>query len=311
MLSFIKLIRLPNLLIIALTQYLVRYAIIDRYIGYQEMNLQLSDFNFFLLSLSTVMLAAAGYIINDYFDIKIDRINRPESIIVGNTIKRRVAMGAHIVINFIAIAIAYYISAYAVGIKGLVMIHIVVASLLWFYSTNFKKQFLVGNIVIAIISAAVPFIVGLYDIAVLNAIYWKEVLNHGIYFNGLFILIAWYSLFASLTTLIREIIKDIEDYDGDIAFKSKTLPIVLGMQKAKWVVLGITGILFICVGYVVYLESLQERFKALSYLIVLVETPLVILCVMLFRANTKKHYTNISFLLKGIIITGIFSMFLI
>ncbi|MCH7535522.1 MAG: geranylgeranylglycerol-phosphate geranylgeranyltransferase [Bacteroidetes bacterium] len=311
MISFIKLIRLPNLLIIALTQYLVRYAIIERYISKAELELQFSDKHFFLLSLSTVMIAAAGYIINDYFDIKIDRINKPESLIVGNTIKRRVAMGSHVVINIIAIGIAWYLATLVVGIQGLVMIHVLIGTGLWFYATTFKQQFLIGNIIIAIMTAAVPLVAGLYEIAVLNAIYWKEILNEGIYFNDLFKLIGLYALFAGLTTLIREIVKDMEDYVGDMQYQSKTMPIVIGMQKTKWVLLGIIALLMSLIAYVVFLEYQTGMTTAIMYFIGLIEVPAIVMIFLLMRAESKKQYTNISLLLKGIIITGICSMFII
>ena len=271
----------------------------------------MADMHFFLLSLSTVMIAAAGYIINDYFDIKIDRVNKPESLIVGKTIKRRVAMGAHFIINAIAIAIAWYLATNIVGIKALVMIHVIIASGLWFYSTHFKKQFLIGNVIIAIMAATVPLVASLYDISILNAIYWKMVVKEVVYFNGLFILIGWYAAFAGLTTLIREIIKDMEDYIGDMQFGSSTLPIVLGMQNTKWVLFGIISILMGLIGYISYLEFDGGRLAPFFYFIGLVEIPLAIMCVLLVKADSKKQYTNISWLLKGIIITGIFSMYLI
>ena len=156
--AFIKLIRLPNLLIIALTQYAIRYGviypIIYNFSGGQDISgvgLKMTDLDFFLLSLSTVMIAAAGYIINDYFDVKVDRVNRPDKIIVGKYIKRRVAMGSHIVINSIAILIGGYL-AYTLGNWKLVFIQVLSAGALWYYSTMFKKQVVVGNVIVALLA---------------------------------------------------------------------------------------------------------------------------------------------------------------
>ena len=141
--AFIKLIRLPNLLIIALTQYAIRFAIMRPILNSLsddlEIKLQLSELDFFLLSLSTVMVAAAGYIINDYFDVKVDRVNRPNSIIVGKYIKRRVCMGAHIVISSIAILLGAYL-AFKIGNWKLTLIQVMSVGALWYYSTMFKKQ---------------------------------------------------------------------------------------------------------------------------------------------------------------------------
>ena len=114
--AFLRLIRVQNLLIIALTQYLMRYCIVEPIAqligngGVVDVVLQLSNLDFFLLSLSTVMVAAAGNIINDYFDLRIDRVNKPEKIIVGRYIKRRVAMGAHLVINGIGLVLGAYVA---------------------------------------------------------------------------------------------------------------------------------------------------------------------------------------------------------
>jgi 4-hydroxybenzoate polyprenyltransferase len=144
--AFIKLIRFPNLILLVLSQYAIRFGIISPIIYHfsgdeniQNVGLKMAEFDFFLLSLSSVMIAAAGYIINDYFDVKADRINRPEKIIVGKYLKRRIAMGAHIVINIIALLIGAYL-AYKLDVWNLVLFQILPAGALWYYSTVFKKQ---------------------------------------------------------------------------------------------------------------------------------------------------------------------------
>jgi len=110
MLPFIKLIRIQNLIIIATTQYLMRYAIIEPILKINKFELQFSDLNFFILVFSTVLLSAAGYVINDYFDTKTDTINRPNNVIVGRKISRRTAMSIHISFNIIGIIAGFYIS---------------------------------------------------------------------------------------------------------------------------------------------------------------------------------------------------------
>src|SRR3990172_8984115 len=212
--AFLKLIRLQNLLIIALTQYLMRLCIIRPMLQINGFELQFSGFNFFLLVLSTTMIAGAGYIINDYFDTKVDRRNDPSMVIVGKSIKRRVAMISHIIISTIAIAIGFFI-AWRVGIIWLGYINAVCAGILWFYSTTYKHRPLLGNMIIAVLAALVPLIVGLYEIPLLNKEY------SGTNFNHIFVWIAGFSFFAFLTTLIREIIKDLEDIEGDSDCGSK------------------------------------------------------------------------------------------
>src|ERR1700747_2647931 len=148
MFAFLKLIRLQNLLVIAFTQYMMRWCLIYPILKTRGFELQFSNFHFFLLSLSTVMIAAAGYIINDYFDVRIDKVNKPEHLVIDKGVKRRVAMGAHMVINVIAILIGFYIS-HIIGNWKLGFIFFICALGLWLYSTSFKRQFLIGNIVIA------------------------------------------------------------------------------------------------------------------------------------------------------------------
>ena len=228
--AFIKLIRLPNLLIIVLTQYAIRYGIIStilfNFSGRQDIpgvGLKMSDLDFFLLSLSTVMIAAAGYIINDYFDVKIDRINRSNKVIVGKHIKRRVAMGGHLVINAIALFIGAYL-AYKMGNWKLIFIQISSIGALWYYSTLFKKQMLVGNIVVALLAALVPLVVGLYELILQHAVV-DDTVNLLLFrleqytpfeavetallttLNTIFWWVGAFSLFAFIITLTREIIK--------------------------------------------------------------------------------------------------------
>ncbi len=209
MLSFLKLIRVKNLLIIAFTQYTVRWCIIYPILKSHSVyyKLQLSEFHFFLLVLSTVMIAAAGYIINDYFDVKIDKINKPERLIIDKGIKRRVAIGAHFVINILAIAIAVYVS-HCVGVWKLALIHFICATGLWFYSTTFKRQFLIGNIIIACFTALVPLIVGIYEFLPAYRAYFP--LEDHLSFKAGWYFLLGFSAYAFIITFIREIIKDLK-----------------------------------------------------------------------------------------------------
>ena len=249
--SFINLIRLPNLILIVLVQYLVRYCIIGAMVQFSHLELQMSNFDFFLLSLSTVMIAAADYIINDYFDTRIDSVNKPDKVIVGRSIKRRVAMTAHLIISFTAIAIGFYL-AHKVGMNKLGLIHVLSVGFLWFYSTDFKKQFLIGNLVVAMLAALVPLIVGLYEIPLLIKEYRELLIESSSNFNFIFYFVAAYSGFSFLTTLVREVIKDIEDYIGDKEFGRNTLPIALGIKASKGILLILIAIMMGLVAYPQY-----------------------------------------------------------
>ena len=181
--------------------------------GYES---QFSDLNFFLLVLTTVFLAAAGYIINDYFDTKTDLLNRPKTVIVGKHIKRRTVMTAHIILNLLAIVIGFYIS-WQINLWKLVYIYILVTGLLWFYSSSYQNMFLVGNVIVALLTALVPLMTVFYEIPPLNVKYFNVLMRLDDNFYKMFFWVAGFSAFAFITTLNREIIKDVEDFEGDNA----------------------------------------------------------------------------------------------
>lgn len=323
--AFIKLIRLPNLLIIALTQYAIRFAIIHPILNSLtddvEIKLQLSELDFFLLSLSTVMVAAAGYIINDYFDVKVDRVNRPSSIIVGKYIKRRVCMGAHIVISSIAILLGAYL-AFKVGNWKLTLIQVLSVGALWYYSTMFKKQVLVGNVVVALLAALVPFVAGLYELILQHANVEETANNLLFYldaetpfeevkyvlrevFSNIMIWVLGFSFFAFLSTMIREIIKDIEDYEGDKKYWSNTLAVVHGKKKAAKVAQLFAIVMIGLIGYLQYLQLLSKDTGSFMYFLFTVQIPLGYIVYKLNSAKEKEVYSKLSLYTKAIMFMGI------
>lgn len=323
--AFTKLIRLPNLLIIALTQYAIRFGIIYPILlsisDDVELNLKMSELDFFLLSLSTVLIAAAGYIINDYFDVKVDRVNRPNKIIVGKYIKRRLAMGAHIVINSIAILIGAYL-AYKLGNWKLVFIQIVSAGALWYYSTMFKKQVLIGNVVVAILAALVPFVAGLYEL-ILQHLYIDDSVNGLLFFleaetpfddvknilvtllSNIMLWVLGFSFFAFISTMVREIIKDIEDYEGDKKYFSNTFPVVYGQAKATFLAQATAVVMIVLIGYLQYVQLQSKDMASFMYFLFAVQAPLAYVIVKLQSAKIKADYSSLSKIMKLIMLMGI------
>lgn len=311
LIAYLKLIRLPNLLTIALTQYLMRWCIIRPLLATYGFELQMSEVEFFLLVFSTVLIAAAGYIINDYFDLRIDRINKPDKIIVGRHIKRRVAMGAHMVINIIGLAIGAYIS-FRVGMWKLVVLHVFAAMSLWFYSTNFKRQLFLGNFIIALLAGLIPLIVGLYEIP-LNTKCCLEILreyqsmNPEIPMPGNFNFIAYwilaYSAFAFLLSLAREITKDIIDQKGDEATGCRTVPIVFGLQKTKFAIILIYAIIIAMLLY--FQQTYLKDTITLVYMVVAICIPILFIIYKLFSSKQKKAFILASNLNKIVALLGI------
>lgn len=315
--AFLKLIRLPNLLIIVLTQYAIRYGVIYPY-GY---DLLMSNSDFFLLCLSTTMIAAAGYIINDYFDVKIDRVNRPTKIIIGKHIKRRIAMGAHVVINSIAILIGIYL-AYRIGNWKLIFIQLCSVAVLWYYSTTFKRKVLIGNVFVALLAALVPLVVGVYEMqlqyaeaeSTVNQFMFSQ--EPGTQFDTVMLffkqslenIMLWvtgFAFFAFLSTIVREIIKDIEDYDGDNKYGSNTFPVVFGKKKAKIVAQIFAIMMVVIISYLQFWKFSIGDMLSVMYFMFAVQAPLIFVIYKLQLASHKNDYTLLSNTMKGVMLLGI------
>ncbi|HET6227041.1 MAG TPA: geranylgeranylglycerol-phosphate geranylgeranyltransferase [Bacteroidia bacterium] len=306
MLAFLKLIRTQNLLIIAFTQYMIRWCLLYPLLSVHDFELQLSNFQFFLLVLSTVMIAAAGYIINDYFDVVIDKVNKPERLVIDKGVKRRVAMGAHVVINILAVLIAFYVS-YQAGSMKLVIFHILCAAGLWFYSTNFKRQFLIGNILISLFTSLVPFIVGIYELMPVQKIYAEMIDETSLNEEWRFVI--GISFFAFITTLIREIIKDMEDVEGDERYGCKTMPIVIGMRATR----NITIVLaLITMTFLVYFQTIKWSTGNLVgslYIGIGLQVPFIYLIYRIITAKEKKDYGVAGNVAKLIMLLGVCYLF--
>jgi 4-hydroxybenzoate polyprenyltransferase len=248
------------------------------------------------------MIAAAGYIINDYFDINIDKVNKPQRLVIGKGIKRRVAIGAHTVINFIAIVIALYVS-YSIGSLRLALIHFICAGGLWFYSTTFKRQFFIGNFVIALFTALVPLIAVIYD---LLPIYRKYIpIEEHLSFRSVWEYVIALSFFAFTLTLLREIIKDIEDVDGDKEYGCQTLPIVLGIKTSKYIAIFIALATMICLGFIQQQFLKIDDMNSFIYFSVALQLPLLFLIFRIFTAKEKKQFHFAGNLSKFIMLMGI------
>lgn len=301
--AFLKLIRLPNLLIIVVLQYFIRYFIIYPVLKIHGFDLQLSPFDFFLLVFSTLLLAAAGYIINDYFDQKIDIVNRPDKVIVGKKINRRLAMLLHLTFNGIAVIIGFYL-AWVVDIFIFAFINLVAAGIFWYYSTTYKKMFLVGNLVVAVTSALPALGVVIFDMLKLYQNNGPEIVEQGLSFSMLFAIVGSFSFFSFLTNFIRELIKDLEDLEGDSVYGRRTLPIVLNVKPTKFIITCFILITIFLLGYV-YLQFLTDPITLWYFLLFLI-IPLVLLMLLVIRSSTQTEYHKAGLLLKIIMLAGVF-----
>jgi len=311
--DFLKLIRWPNLLIVILTMVLMRYAVIEALIsrigiipltgsGEQTpMVLQLPWFYFMLLIAATVFITAGGYVINDYFDIKTDLINKDGKVIVSTKIPRRQAMLWHTILNIAGVLAGFYIS-WKAGYVWIGLLFLMVSGLLYFYSASYKRQFLIGNIIVAFLTAMVPFLVIIYEWAFIYRYYVVNALEMPD-LDFLFFWIGGFSLFAFLTTLTREIIKDIEDFEGDSTFGSNTIPIVLGIPASRIIVVILIGIT-ISMLYLVWGFFVTDLITLL-YISVFIVLPLLYIIYLVFRSRSKKQIHTASTMMKVVMLTGI------
>ena len=275
-LHFLKLIRWRNLLIIVFTQYMAKIFLVGK--GHSPLE-SILEFNQFLITVSTVLVAAAGYIINDYFDVKIDQVNKPEEVIIGRFIRRRHAMFAHQILNVSAAVISFTVSF------KVFVVNVIAMTVLWFYASIFKKKPFIGNFLVAGLTASS---------LVVMAVYYTE--------NDLLINI--YAVFAFGITLIREIIKDIEDTRGDKKFGSATLPIIWGIRKTKYL------LFFFMAGFiatVVFMGWTLEN-KNLNIAFLLLGIPFIYLAFQVYFADRKLHFSKLSTWIKLIMVFGILSM---
>lgn len=245
--------------------------------------LQLLEVRFLLLVFSTLCVAAAGYVINDYYDVKIDAINKPKRVVVGKTVNRRQAMLAHLFLSGVGVLVGFALD-WPIG-----LINLGAALLLWGYSAQLKKTFLAGNITIALLSAAMVLVVAVFE-RFDNKAVWA------------------YALFSLLISLVREIIKDMQDVKGDASFDCRTLPVVVGIPGAKWFLY-----FFILIFAVTLLAGVVYRIDEVfftAYILLLILLPTGVLTYRIYQADRKKEFAALSRLVKLIMLAGMVSMFL-
>jgi 4-hydroxybenzoate polyprenyltransferase len=274
--GLLKLTRFPNLLILGLTQYM---AVIFLVAHPEEWPGSLLDPNLFLLSSATILIAAAGYIINDYYDVKIDYVNKPDRVVVGRVIRRRVVLASHILFNLAGVLIGLFLDP-KIG-----FLNFMAAVLLWAYSNQLKRLPFIGNFAIALLT-------GLTLVAV--AMYYERNVH----------LLLIYAVFAFSLNLIREIIKDMEDVKGDERFGSRTLPIVWGLRPTKRLLYLLTA------AFVVVLVTMAFRLQneILNYFFVGMIVPLLVFIYLLYRADTQRRFRRLSAYCKILMLAGIASM---
>ena len=295
----LRFLRTPNLIIVLLTQYLLFYGLLLPNLQRYDIPTSLDHFHFFLLSFTTVLIAGGGYVINDLLDYPIDQINKPERLYIGQNISMDGAWRFYWVLVIIGMLIALYL-AYYVRTLGLFFIYPIAVGVLYAYSRFFKKQFLIGNSTIAIFCA---FVAGLVWFAERQSFAMLGKVNADLARQIALIFLAYMS-FGFISTFYREVIKDIEDREGDQLHGCQTVPIVWGVQPAKWFAtfLGLSLFSLLAIAwYYIYPDYFWTRLFAIFAVI----APILYSLWQLKQAQEKGDFTNLSRWAKYIMLSGL------
>ncbi|MFM8588206.1 MAG: geranylgeranylglycerol-phosphate geranylgeranyltransferase [Bacteroidota bacterium] len=305
--AFLQLIRIKNLLFIALTQVLF-YQLIIRSSYERLLNTHpLLSYNLFhSMLVASLLIAGAGYIINDYFDLNIDKINKPDKLIVDRNISRRWAMMWHFMLSIAGLIITAYVSIQLNNFL-LFLLNGIAVILLWFYSTTFKKKLLSGNIIISLLTAWVIFMLFVCEIN------WKSgswMPSSHLALINIYKLAILYGGFAFMVSLVREVIKDMEDEMGDRKYGCRTMPIAWGIHASKVFVSVWLIVLFGALSAIM-VYALFSRWYLISLFIA---STLLLMLISIFlnlkKAVSIEDYTKLSRQVKLLMLMGILSMIL-
>ncbi len=304
---FLRLIRWQNLLMIIYIFLTLRYCILGSFLDLYGLQFRFPLVHFILLVAATVLIAAAGYIINDYFDVETDRLNQKDPII-GYYFSSNVAVILYVVFSLIGLVLGAIVSV-KIGHSTFTLIFFIAASLLWFYSSAFKQSFLIGNLIIALLAALVPLLLLIYDLLPAMEYYGPEIKVMDINMNIPALWMLGYASFAFIYTFVREVLKDLEDSFGDQKRGYQTLALTIGEQASK-ILVSLTLLIAITLLVWVFVKYLNVTLS-LIYLALFLVLPSIITIYLIIRAKNKRQYHITSILLKIIMFLGVSYSFIV
>ena len=281
------------------TMVLTRYFLLNTFLLAKGLELSYPTFEFILVVLSTALMSAGGYIVNDIFDAEADTINKPNKLYVGKDISMQNAWTLYWIHTLLGLAIGVFL-AYRIELLSLAIVPLLIIGLLWFYTTTYKKMPLIGNVVISGFTAFVPLVVGLFEQIAEQKSY------HMAFIDIKFVM--GFSVFAFLISMVREIVKDLEDMEGDHETDCRTMPIAWGVPISKGIALLFVSVLLVALGYLEYDQWVNEDKFSFYYFTLFISLPALVLALVIARAKTKKNFGTASLLSKVVMLTGICSM---
>ena len=311
--NIFKIIRWKNLVIISLSQIFIKFFFIDFFIQKD----QLLNENFVILLIVTILIAASGYIVNDIYDYNLDQINKPEKVVLGKFLKSRDAIIIYMMFNCLAIVLSIFLCM-KIEQEIYILVFLLIIYCLWLYSKKLKKYKTIGNILIAFFISLSILNVPLFS--------YKNILSDDRFF--VFLIISIFSVLALLINVKREIIKDIEDIEGDKIHKVKSLPIIFGTKKSKLVTIIIGIILMFAISFLITFQILILRSDLLldvggnqfsnpqiwgaNYISIIYMFIILIMFfyveLLILNATTKTNFTKASKLLKYLMLLSLLSL---
>lgn len=290
-----------NQVFIVLTMLLVRHCIVLPELHIQNSKPIFNNFWFGLLITSLVLVSAAGYLINDYFDVKADELNKPNKLIVGRHLKRRIVMATQMAFNLSGLILGWC-CAVKVGNAVLFLFHFIAAVFLWYYSVHFKKQAFTGNLIVSILVALVIIVVVAFEYHTATGL-----LKSNMWYYAYF-----YATFAFFINLIRELVKDAEDIEGDKLIDANTLAIKYGIGYSVKIIRLFTILLITLVAYFCFTEfSKHLNFGVTILLSIVCTSPFLLIFFLVRKADTQQQFKKLSSYLKLLMFLGIMSMLFI
>lgn len=309
---YLQLLRVGNLTFVAILLYVMEKWVATPLLQLEQFGELMPWWVLTLLIVSVVGIAAGGYVINDYFDVKIDRINRPDNLVVTRIISRDTAMNLFYGLTAVGV-IAGTVVAWWAHSWTLLFTYVVIPGLLWFYSASYKRMFLIGNLVVAFASAIVPLLVAIANADYLHHLY-QNALAYSPIVGELYVWTGGFAAFAFLLTWVREIVKDIEDIEGDREMECRTLPIVWGDKVAKIIATILLVVIATLIVYILFaVLPFSHEWKSLPtrYVVFGLIVPILCSIVLLWAANNRTEYHRVQTIIKFTMFMGMLFSYVI
>ncbi len=296
--AYLRLVRWPNVLIIGLIFLLVKTQLVDVIVEFSGVESCITSLQWLLVSLATMFIAASGNVVNDIFDQDIDRVNKPDKLIIGKEISEETAWNLYYGLGSLGLGLGIFL-CWQLGNVSSSLVFMLAAGGLYFYSYSYKRQFLIGNVVVALLAALVPFM-PMYLYIMCQPDSWMQLPWSPI--------LMAFAFFSFITTLIREMIKDMEDLKGDSLLRCRTVPVVLGIKPTKLLVVGLIALLIGSVGRLQMAWWQENDMVIFLYFLLAVQVPSVLLVSQVLRSTTPAAFHRASSMAKFIMVAGILSM---